>query len=117
MFAALVASSKAIAARVGAAGMYARFIGSSCARVAGTSTSSKTARARADPIPSGVMVCPVAAVSSAADQAEVFGSETRDTRPAAHASTASTVSCSSPQGLGGRLGNAEGAKWSVTDRL
>ena len=40
-FDALVASSKAAAERVGADGMYARFIGSSCGAVAGTRTSVK----------------------------------------------------------------------------
>ncbi len=64
MLAALVAKSKATAERVGADGTYARFMGSSCDRVAGASTSSNTRKAAAPPIPLGVTVAPAASARS-----------------------------------------------------
>ena len=76
--------------------MYARFIGSSCERVAGTRTSRKTRNASVPPIPAGVIVGPAAAASSEAARAVVFESVGRTTLPAAHSTAARTISLSSP---------------------
>ena len=95
-FAALVTRSNATAARVGADGMYARFIGSSCERVAGNRMSQKTRSASVPPIPAGVTVQPAAAASSDAGRAVVFESVGRATRCAAHSTAARTSSVSLP---------------------
>jgi len=99
--AALVARSKATAARVGADGMKARFIGSSCARVAGTSTVSKTRSADSAPMPSRVIVTPASRCSSSGVRAEDFGSVGRTTRSAAQSPTIRAMPVSSPKGDSG----------------
>ncbi len=77
MFAAPVTASKASAALVGAAGMYARFVDPFWARVAGARTWSNSLRAAAPPIPQGVMAVPAARARSAAGRAAATRSGAR----------------------------------------
>ena len=112
-FAALTAVSKATAARVGALGMYARFIGSSAARVAGSSTCSYSSIARAEPIPPGVIVCPTSRARASALRAVAFGSEAIVVCAAAHCRAALTASVSSPQIIDGLRWRCRASEASV----